>query len=255
VEIRNTKYFHKVATVKRNNKHLWEIWDELGQEHRGQEALKYEANMYFQNLFSKDTQITPVEQLNIVHMFPLFITEEDSDNLEHPVTKKEIMEILKLFAVDKSSGPDGWTVEFYLKFFEVVSDDLVDLVEDTRSRGRIKSTLNSTFLALIPKENNPQTFGDYRPITLCNLCYKLISKVIANMIKPILSRELSGEQLRFLKGRQILDAIGTAHELIHSIRARKQKALILKMDLQKAYDCFNWDFLLLILVQTGFNVL
>jgi hypothetical protein len=140
------------------------------------------------------------------------------------------------------------------EFFEVVSDDLVDLVEDTRSCGRIKSTLNSTFLALIPKENNPQTFGDYKPIALCNLCYKLISKIIANMIKPILSRELSGEQLGFLKGRQILDAIGTAHECIHNIRARKQKALILKLDLMKAYDCVNWDFLHMILVQTGFNV-
>jgi len=91
-----------------------------------------------------------------------------------------------------------------------VSDDLVDLVEDTRTRGRIKSTFNSTFLALVPKENNPHTFGDYRPITLCNLFYKLISKVIANRINPIFSRELFREQLRFLKGRKILDAIGTA---------------------------------------------
>jgi hypothetical protein len=89
-----------------------------------------------------------------------------------------------------------------------VGDDLLDLVEDTRIRGRIKSSLNTTFLALIPKENNPWTFGDYRPIALCNLCYKLISKVIANRIKPVLSRELSSEQLGFLKGRKILDAIG-----------------------------------------------
>jgi hypothetical protein len=170
------------------------------------------------------------------------------------VTKQEILDILKLFAVDKSPGPDGWTVEFYTKFFDVVSDDLVDLVEDTRTRGRIKSSLNSTFLALIPKENNPRTFGDYRPIALCNLCYKLISKVIANRIKPILSRELSCEQLGFLKGRQILDAIGTTQECIHSIKARKQKSLILKLDLRKAYDCVNWDFLRMILVQTGFSV-
>jgi hypothetical protein len=86
-----------------------------------------------------------------------------------------------------------------LKYFEVVGDDLLELVEDTRVRGRVRGSLNTTFLALIPKENNPQSFDNFRPIALCNLCYKLVSKVIANMIKPVLSRELSSNQLGFLK--------------------------------------------------------
>jgi len=91
----------------------------------------------------------------------------------------------------------------------VDGDYLLELVEDSRTRGKIQRSLNSTFLALIPKENFPWTFGDFRPIALCNLCYKLISKVIANRIKPILSRALLAEQLGFLKGRQIPDAIQT----------------------------------------------
>jgi hypothetical protein len=98
------------------------------------------------------------------------------------------------------------------------------------------------------------TFGDYMPISLCNLCYKLIAKVIANRVKPILSRALSCEQLGFLKGRQILDAIGTAQECLHSIKLKKLKALILKLDLKKAYDCVNWDFLRLILIKTSFSL-
>jgi hypothetical protein len=181
------------------------------------------------------------------------VTEEDNVLLDRPVTKQEIWEIISLFAKDKSLGPDGWTVEFFTLFFELVGDDLLDLVEDSRLRGKIQRSLNSTFLALIPKENSPQNFGDFRPIALCNLCYKIISKVIANIIKPILSRALSAEQLGFLKGRQILDAVGTTHECVHSIKSKKQKALILKLDLKKAYDCVNWDFLRLILAQTGFS--
>jgi hypothetical protein len=131
----------------------------------------------------------------------------------------------------------------------------LELVEDSRIRGKVKSSLNSTFLALIPKVNKPVTFGDYRPISLCNLCYKLIAKVIANKVKPVFSRMLSGEQLGFLKGRKILDAIGTAQECLHSIKQKKQKALILKLDLKRAYDCVNWDFLRLILIKTGFSLL
>jgi len=109
-------------------------------------------------------------------------------------------------------------------------------------------------LALIPKENNPTTFGDYRPISLCNLCYKLISKIISNRIKPILFRKMSEEQLGFLGGRRIHDAIGTAFECLHSIaKKKKTKSLILKLDLCKAYDCVDWDFLHLVLNKVGFD--
>jgi hypothetical protein len=123
------------------------------------------------------------------------VTIEDNVVIDRVVTKQEIWDILSQFSKDKSLGPDGWTVEFFTLFFDVVGDDLLDMVEDSRIRGKIQKSLNSTFLTLIPKENSPRTFGDYRPIALCNICYKLISKVIANRIKPILSRDLSAEQL------------------------------------------------------------
>jgi hypothetical protein len=92
-------------------------------------------------------------------------------------------------------------------------------------------SLNSTFLTLIPKVNKPTSFGDFRPIALCNLTYKIITKLIKNMIKIVLSRTLSREKLRFLKGRQILDEIGTAQKCTHSIKLKKLKAMILNLDL------------------------
>jgi hypothetical protein len=161
---------------------------------------------------------------------------------------------LTSFNKDRSPGPDGWTVEFFIHFFDLVGPNLLELVEDSRLHGRIIGTLNSTFLTLIPKENNPSTFGDYRPISLCNLCYKLITKIIANRLKPILSRALSEEQLGFLKGCQILDAIGTTHECLHNIKMKKSKALILKLDLKKAFDCIDWYFLRLSLTKSGFSL-
>jgi hypothetical protein len=137
------------------------------------------------------------------------VKEDDATLLDCPCTKLELWEVLKSFAKDKSLGPDGWTVEFFIHFFDLVGDDLLEMVEDSRLRGSVNKSINVTFLTLIPKVNNPLSFGDYRPIALCNLCYKLISKLIANRLKPILSRSLSEEQLGFLKGRQILDVIGT----------------------------------------------
>lgn len=110
----------------------------------------------------------------------MWINEDEACELYLPVTEKELKSILTLFKKDKCPGPDDWTVEFYLHFFDLVKDDLLALVEDVRISGRMVGSLNSTFLALIPKPNNPQTFGDYRPISLCNVVYKVISKVLAN---------------------------------------------------------------------------
>lgn len=172
-----------------------------------------------------------------------------------PVTLDEIKDILLHFKKERSPGPDGWTTEFFIHFFELAGEDLLKMVEDSRLKGKIAGGLNSTFLVLIPKENNPHSFNDFRPIALCNLVYKVIAKVISNRIKPFLAFSLSERQLGFLKGRRIQDAIGAAHECIHSTKQKNQKALILKLDLKKAFDCIDWEFLRLILHAAGFGAL
>jgi hypothetical protein len=133
----------------------------------------------------------------------------------------ELKAVLSLFKRDKSSGPDGWTVKFFSHFFDLVGGDLLEMVEETRTKGLSAGRLNSTFLALIPKVNKPHTFGDYRPISLCNICYKIITKIIANRLKPFLSESLSMEQMGFLKGRHIQDVIGTVHECLHNIKKKR----------------------------------
>jgi hypothetical protein len=168
--------------------------------------------------------------------------------VERPCTKEDLWKILKDFAKDKILCLDSWTVEFFLHYYELVGEDLLGLVEESRSRGEVIKALNSNFLLSIPKVNKPLNFGDFQLISVCKLCYKIIANILANRIKPIPYRSLSGEQLGFLQGRQIMDAMGTAQECIHSIKKNNLKALILKLDLKKAYDFINWDFLRMILV-------
>jgi hypothetical protein len=187
-------------------------------------------------------------------MFSNLVTDAEANALFSSIDLGELKNVITKFKIDKSPGPDGWTVEFFIHFFDLVGGDLLDMVEEARLNGNISGGINLTFIALIPKVNKPQNFGDYRPISLCNLCYKIISKIIANRIKPILSRSLSEEQLGFLQGRQIQDAIGIVHECLHSIKKKKSKSLVLKLDLKKAYDCINWDLLRMILIQIGMGL-
>jgi hypothetical protein len=143
------------------------------------------------------------DQVKVVALFKEMLNNLEAEALYKPVDLKELQKVLSKFKVDKSPGPDGWTVEFFKDFFDIVGEDLLEMVEESRKKGFISGALNSTFITLIPKVNKPHLFGDFHLISLCNLCYKIISKVIADRIKPFLSRSLSEEQLGFLQGRQI----------------------------------------------------
>ena len=128
------------------------------------------------------------------------------------------------------------------------------MIEYSRSSGWIPASFNSTFIALIPKSDNALSLNDFRPISLCNCVYKIISKVIAIRLKAILSEQISAEQFGFLEGHQIHEAIGVAQEGLHSIKTKRLKGAILKIDLSKAYDKVSWIYLRLLLNHLGFCI-
>ena len=202
---------------------IWRI-NNGGIEVRGQEAIQKEAVTHFSGLFKATGALNLQEKGSTVGLFPRLVTSIEAEALYKPVTIVEIKDILFHFNIERSPGPDGWTSEFFCFFFDLVGEELLQMVEDTRIKGKIAGGINSTFLVLIPKDNSPISFNDFRPISLCNLIYKIISKVISNRIKPFLGRSLSTEQLGFLKGRRIQDAIGAAHECIHNIKQKNIKA-------------------------------
>ena len=151
-------------------------------------------------------------------------------------------------------SPNGWPVEFYLGFYDLIGKDLLMVVEESRREGFIHAPLNSMFIDLIPKKDNPGKFEDFKPISLCNCLYKIISKIIAKMLKGDISKHISKDQFRFLEGRQIHEAIGVAQEGLHNIKSRKLKGAVLKIDLSKAYDRVNWLYIRLLLTHLGFQI-
>ena len=113
-------------------------------------------------------------------------------------------------------------------------------------------SLNSTFLALIPKKEGANWLDKFRPIELCNVIYKIITKLIAERLKPLLGSLISAEQGGFVDGRQILDGVVIAMEAIHSMATSKEKAMFIKLDMAKAYDRVSWEFLEKALLAFGF---
>lgn len=119
--------------------------------------------------------------------------------------------------------------------------------------GRVLKAFKATFLSLIPKENGADTPGKFRPISLCNVVLKIITKVMAYRLKPLLPGLVSQEQSGFVEGRQILDGIILTQEMIHSLKQTKIPGMLIKVDLAKAYDKVSWRFLKVVLKAFGFQ--
>lgn len=108
----------------------------------------------------------------------------------------------------------------------------------------VNKSLNATYVALIPKKVHCTKVSNYQPISLTTNIYKILAKVLSERIKQVLPFTTTLQQSTFVHGRQILDPIIFASELVDYWRCSKQKGLVIKLDIEKAFDKVNWNFLL-----------
>ncbi|KAL6225596.1 hypothetical protein ACLB2K_004445 [Fragaria x ananassa] len=116
---------------------------------------------------------------------------------------------------------------------------------------------NCTYLALIPKVDNPEVASQFRPIALCNFGYKILTKIISNRLKLFMPDLITENQSAFVSGRQIQDNILVAHKCFHRLKMLRMGTngeLVLKLDMNKAYDRVDWHFLEKVLLKMGFQL-
>lgn len=127
------------------------------------------------------------------------------------------------------------------------------MVEESQRKAYVAKELNCTLIALVPKVEHPTSFSDFRPISLCNTMFKIVTKVISNRLKPILNHIILEEKSGFILGRSIVEGIIIAHEAIHTIRLAKVDRMLIKLDIIKAYDMVDREFLFQVLNRFGFS--
>ena len=121
--------------------------------------------------------------------------------------------------------------------------NFLSLFEELYKYGRLNACIQENFICLIQKKEVAVAVKDYRPISLITLSYKVIAKDLAEKFKKVMLSIITQTHSSFLEGRQILDPILIANEVVKEYRAKKKKGWMLKLDLEKAFDRVDWDFL------------
>lgn len=155
----------------------------------------------------------------------------------------------------RSPGPDGYPPGFFQKHWSVVEEDVVNFVVKFFVSGKLQESVNESLITLIPQTENPVTLVDFRPISLSNALYKLMSKILASRLKTVLDKIISPNQTAFIPKRQIVDNIVIAHEMLHSMKKSKSKKgyFALKLDLSKEFDKVEWNFVIHLFRKFGFS--
>lgn len=136
----------------------------------------------------------------------------------------------------------------------IIKFDVIEAVQDFFKGAVLPQAYTSTTLVLIPKIPKPSSFGDMRPISLCNFTYKIISKILTDRLATILPMLISHEQTGFVKGRLIHENIALAHELAADLDKKTFGGnVIFKVDMAKAYDRMEWEFLIAVMTKFAFS--
>jgi hypothetical protein len=204
-------------------------------------------------LFSNPNPPPFPEELS--NLFKPVISQEDNSYLCNILLKEEIKETLFSMNSNKCPGPNGLSSLFFKHYWSIVKSEVIAAVQNFFQSGRLLKQLNHTFIALIPKIDGASLMNQFRPIALCNVVYKIISKILASRLKTMLPKFISPWQGAFVLGRLIQDNSIIAFEVINAMKKSKRKLgyIALKMDMEKAYDLMEWSFLLKIMEILGFN--
>jgi hypothetical protein len=207
---------------------------------------------HFTNLFTSSNSPIEAEMLDL---FEPIITEEDNTFLCSIPSEEEIVEALSSLGSTKALGPNGFTALFYKKYWSIIKADVISRIRNFFINFSIPRGQNHTFIALIPKLSGSHSTHQFRPISLCNIIYKIISKILATRLKIYLPKIISPLQSAFVPKRNIQDNTILAHELLHSFKSRRGNGgyMFLKMDMEKAFDRMEWTFILSIMEKLGFS--
>ncbi|KAA3481346.1 reverse transcriptase [Gossypium australe] len=250
---RNTTFFHNCATTRRRANSISKLTLDNGKEINEESAIQEEAKLYFEDLFTSKGVANPREILEGIEGR---ISVEVNERLQAPFKEEEVRLALKGMGPTKAPGPDWFPVIFFQKYWYIVGKEVLGYCLGVLNEGREVVSTNTTNIVLIPKVHKPTSLVNFRPISLCTVLYKIVAKTIANRMQDVMAICIDQVQSAFVPGRLISDNILLAYEILHTFRQKrtgKKGYMAVKLDMSKAYDRVEWDFIKEVMNKIGFT--
>ncbi|KAL9659088.1 hypothetical protein QQ045_009626 [Rhodiola kirilowii] len=243
MEIRIPKKFHVKASHRKQKSWFTKLKDSQGIIHEEEEKIMDIITEYFCNIFqpsiSKNSEAIDAELRDV----SACITEEMNMELLRDISEEEIKRADFSLGPLKALGIDGFPAVFYQKFWENVKASVVSEVKRFWTEGFLDKEMNKTLITLIPKNKDADKVEDWRPISLCTVAIKIITKILAMRLQPILDQVISPFQSAFVKDRIFSDNFVIAHEILHFLNNRRDDKNLyasIKVDMSKAFDRVEW---------------
>lgn len=233
---RNTSFYHTSALVRRRRNRILCMKDRVGNWLNGEREIADFIRKGFSELFSSSQVSSSLADWD-PPFWKIHLKEDDLTHLNLPVSDEEILAGLWALKPFKSPGPNGLHVGFFHRFWLVVGDSVRKEVKSIFLSRVILDYLNQNLITLIPKCKILESLSNYRPISLCNSIYKVVTKIIVGRIRPFLNDLVSPLQSAFVPGRKGVDNAIIVQELIHSMKKKKKGrtgVMAIKIDLEKS---------------------
>ncbi|XP_061358638.1 uncharacterized protein LOC133302833 [Gastrolobium bilobum] len=238
---KNSKFFHSATISRRRHNKVVALRNEDERWVTDKEELINMAANYFEKLFAPDDE--EVEEYPVRGLFPT-LSDTEKEFLARVPSREEIRSVVFKMGKFKAPGPDGLQAVFFQNHWNTVGESVCKLIVDIFLDPKKVKDINKSLICLIPKKDSPENMKEFRPISLCNVVYKAVTKIITKRLREFMPRMVAPNQCSFIRGRQSTDNIIIAQETVHSMKEKKGRKgwMMIKVDLEKAYDRLNWGF-------------
>ena len=219
---KNTKFFHSIVKQRRAQSRIHRIKIGEGNWITSNEDIGREAVRYFSELFAAE----PTDSWDVSSVIPKLLEPADIDVLERVPTIEEVRRVIFSTDGDSAPGPDGYSGKFFSFAWEIIAQDVYNAVASFFCGAELPRRVTATLIVLIPKVQNPNSFAQFRPISLCNFLNKVISRILAERLAPLLPRLVSPNQSGFVRGRQLSDNFLLAQEVLKGIERKNRGEML-----------------------------
>lgn len=212
-------------------------------QHEAEDVANHVRDQFI-SLFTTSMEVGYRRQWDIAN-WPVKFFDEEALQISSLVTSKEVKDAMRSLKPFKALRLDGLHARFFQCFQLLTGESVIQSVKNVFEEGKVLKHFNKNLIILIPKNLGAYCLGSFRPISLCNTIYKVITKIIVARIRPMLPKLISPMQTAFVPGRKGLDNVIIAQEVLHTMSGKKGRmgSMTIKIDLEKAYDMLKWSFI------------